>query len=403
LFDRSKFPTSPNGDNPEGLKHSLFFDYQVTIDKYYMKLALYIILGIIVVIIGFIVWFFVFFLSVPELNISKSSTQEEKMLLTDEWLERLHSEKKFNGGVLIIREGRPMLAKTYGFTNSSKNEQLNVNSSFRLASTSKQFTASAIMLLNERDSIHYDDLVSQYIPNFPYQEVTIRHLLNQTSGIPGSYIDLAKDAKDKIEILTNEKVLDLIIENKPKANFKPNDQYEYSNTNYIILARLIELVSGRTFESFMRENIFIPLEMNDTRVWNLISKDKTFKGKTDGFKDFAGEIRDVKPTFIDGVAGDGGVFSSINDFIIWDNFWYGNKLISDKSLEEAFERPTLNNGEKSNYGFGWLIINEDVAVHNGAWLAANTYYIRDRKKQNSFVILDNSSNLFFDKIIKNIK
>ena len=259
------------------------------------------------------------------------------------------------------------------------------------------------MLLKEKELINYDDIVSKYISNFPYDNVTIRNLLNQTSGIPDSYLDLAEKSKDKIGILTNEKAIKLLVENKPKANFQPNEKYEYSNTNYIILARIIELVSNQSFEKFMKDNIFIQLEMYDTRVWNLISEDKTFKGKTDGFEDLAGEIREIKPTFIDGVAGDGGVFSSINDFVKWDKFWYGNKLISEENLKEAFTRPTQNNGEKSNYGFGWVIVNDEVVMHNGAWLAANTYFVRNTKKKTSFVLLDNSSNLFFDKIFGSIK
>ena len=368
-----------------------------------MKVALYIILGIVIIVIGFFVWFFVFFLQVPELNIPENSSEKEKIVLIDNWLEKLNSERKFNGGILITKDGEPTLAKTYGFTNSKKTEKLNNNSSFRLASISKQFTASGIMLLKEKELINYDDIVSKYISNFPYDNVTIRNLLNQTSGIPDSYLDLAEKSKDKIGILTNEKAIKLLVENKPKANFQPNEKYEYSNTNYIILARIIELVSNQSFEKFMKDNIFIPLEMYDTRVWNLISEDKTFKGKTDGFEDLAGEIREIKPTFIDGVAGDGGVFSSINDFVKWDKFWYGNKLISEENLKEAFTRPTLNNGEKSNYGFGWVIVNDEVVMHNGAWLAANTYFVRNTKKKTSFVLLDNSSNLFFDKIFGSIK
>ncbi len=83
----------------------------------------------------------------------------------------------------------------------------------------------------------------------------------------------------------------------------------------------------------------MPLGMNNTRVWNLISEDKTFKGKTDGFEDMAGEILEITSTFVDGVAGDGGVFSSISDFVIWDKFWYENELISIENLKEAFKRP----------------------------------------------------------------
>lgn len=368
-----------------------------------MKVVLYIVLGIVVLVIGFLFWFFTYFLSVPELKIPQNSSETEKRALIDTWLQELNDANKFNGGILITKNGKPTLAKTYGYTSWKKDKPLNTNSSFRLASVSKQFTASGIMLLKERKLIDYDESVAKYIPNFPYTNVTIRNLLNQTSGIPDSYMSLAKKVKDSIGVLTNEKAVNLIIDNQLKPNFEPNDKYEYSNTNYIILARIIELVSNQSYEHFMSENIFIPLGMKHTRVWNLISKDKTFEGKTDGFEDIAGETQEIKPTFIDGVAGDGGVFSSINDFVIWDSFWYKNDLISDENLKEAFKKPKLNNGTLSNYGFGWVILNEDIVMHNGNWLAANSYFVRNTKKKTSFVLLDNSSNLWFNKIVKKLK
>ncbi|AXT54259.1 beta-lactamase family protein [Aquimarina sp. MMG015] len=367
------------------------------------KVILYIILIGIVAVIGFFVWFFVFYLQVPALKIPKDASQTERVTQIDKWLEQLHTDRKFNGGVLITKEGIPLLAKTYGFTNVSRNIKLTNKSSFRLASVSKQFTASGIMLLKERKQLDYDDLVSTYIPEFPYKRVTIRHLLNQTSGVPDAYMSLAEKNKDSIDILTNQIAINLLVQNHPKVNFEPNEKYQYSNTNYILLARIIEIISNQSFEDFMSERIFTPLGMKNTRVWNLLSKDTTFKHKTDGFEDMAGEVREIKPTFIDGVAGDGAVFSSIEDFVIWDQFWYQNDLISEENLKEAFKKPTLNNGKKSNYGFGWVILSEDTVMHNGVWLAANSYFVRNTKKKTSFVLLDNSSNLFFNKIIKNLK
>ncbi|SEL42002.1 CubicO group peptidase, beta-lactamase class C family [Aquimarina amphilecti] len=367
------------------------------------KVILYIFLIGITAVIGFVIWFFVFYLQVPELKIPKDAGQTEKVEHIDKWLVELHNDRKFNGGILITKEGIPLLAKTYGFTDVSRNIKLTSKSSFRLASVSKQFTASGIMLLKERKQLDYDDLVTTYIPNFPYQKVTIRHLLNQTSGVPDAYMSLAEKNKDSIDILTNQIAIDLLVQNHPKINFEPNEKYQYSNTNYILLARIIEIISNQSFEDFMSERIFTPLGMKNTRVWNLLSKDTTFKHKTDGFEDMAGEVREIKPTFIDGVAGDGAVFSSIEDFVIWDKFWYQNDLISEENLKEAFKKPTLNNGKKSNYGFGWVILNEDTVMHNGVWLAANSYFVRNTKKKTSFVLLDNSSNLFFNKIIKNLK
>ncbi len=364
-----------------------------------MKIFLYILLGVILIITGFFTWFFMFYLKVPKLPDLSMKSETEKIVSIDNWFQKLEKEKKFNGAVLIINKGKIQLKKTYGFTNFLKKEHLTIHSSFRLASVSKQFTAAGIMLLKEQKAIDFNDLISKYIPDFPYENVTVRHLLNQTSGIPDKYLDLAEKNKEEIGVLTNKKAVKLLIDNKPKINFIPIEKYEYSNTNYIILGYLIEIISKQSFENFMKEELFEPLKMYDTRVWNLISKDKTFPNKTNSFDRF--EKKDLKPSFVDGVAGDGGIFSSINDMVIWDKFWYSNELISPNNLRQAFEKPKLKDGKLSNYGFGW-IINKDMVWHNGQWLGANTVIMRNIKNKNCLVILDNSSNVFFDKIIEEL-
>ncbi|WP_103865658.1 serine hydrolase [Aquimarina sp. I32.4] len=367
-----------------------------------MRIALYILLGVVVVIVGFFTWFFTFYLQVPELELPDNVTDEEKVVLMDKWFEELQRQNKFNGAVLISKEGKPLLIKGYGYTDYSKKEKLSIHSSLRLASVSKQFTAAGIMLLKEQGDIDYDEEVSLYIKEFPYKGVTIRHLLNQTSGVPDKYMKLAKKNKEKIGVLTNKKAVDLLIKNKPKIDFLPNAEYKYSNTNYILLARIIEVVSDVSFETYMRTHLFEPLGMKDTRVWNLLSEEKTFKNKTGGFDETIRGIKEIKPTFIDGVAGDGGVFCSVHDFVIWDTFWYQNELLSKDNLKEAFKKPVLTTGETSDYGFGWMIMDEGVVIHTGLWMAARTYIIRNTKRKTCIVILDNSSSMFFRNIVESL-
>jgi len=367
-----------------------------------MKIALYLLLGVLILIIGFFAWFFIFFLKVPELKLTPELSQIQKIEAIDNWFLNLQKDNKFNGVVLYVNEGKELLAKGYGYTNHKKEFELTENSSLRLASVSKQFTAAGIMLLKENGKISYDDLVSQYINGFPYEKVSIRHLLNQVSGVPDIYMELAETEKDKIPFLTNEKAVHLINRENRKTKIRPNEEFQYSNTNYIILARIIEVISGLSFEEYMQKEIFTPLGMDNTRVWNLKSKDKTFENKADDFDNFQGNAKALKPTFLEGVAGDGAVFSSVKDMFLWDKFWYENPLIGNKNLTEAFHKPTLNNGEKSDYGFGWLITEKGM-WHNGAWLGAKTIIIRNTERKNCLVILDNSSNKFFNKIIEELK
>lgn len=334
--------------------------------------------------------------------IPKDSSESEKIKLLDTWFTQLNVEGKFNGGLLYAKNHNPILVKTYGYTNHTKSEQLTNKSSFRLASISKQFTAAGIMLLKDRGLLDYDDSISKHLTEFPLKEVTIRHLLNQVSGIPDIYMKLAEQQKKKIgPILSIQKTIKLLCEQLVNIPIQPNEQFEYSNTNYILLAGIIERISGNSYENFMNKQLFQPLNMKNTRVWNLLSTDPNFANKTEGFQEFFGKSLAVTPSWIDGVAGDGGVFSSLEDLLIWDQFWYENLLISQKNLRAAFRRPTLNNGTISNYGFG-MVVSDHITWHDGAWLAANSFLRRNTEKKTCLAILDNSSNICFNNILKEL-
>jgi CubicO group peptidase (beta-lactamase class C family) len=138
--------------------------------------------------------------------------------------------------------------------------------------------------------------------------------------------------------------------------------------------------------------------MLNTRVWSLQSVDTSFKNKTEDLEMGRNKAIELKPSFVDGVAGDGAVYSSVADMVIWDGFWHANPLISPENLQEAFLTPVLKNGKTAEYGFGWMITPFGM-WHNGSWLGARTFIVRNTKLKTCMVILDNSSNVFFDKII----
>ncbi len=351
--------------------------------------------------IGAVAWFAIKFMKLPEMNIPPETPITQKIALLDQWFETLIKEERFNGVVLIAKDGEKLLSKGYGFSDHQRTNRLTEQSSLRLASVSKQFTAAGIMLLHENNRLDYDDLVTKYLPDFPYQGVTIRHLLNQTSGVPDIYQALENIDIEGIPLLTNQLVLDLLIKEKIPAVTAPNEVYQYCNTNYILLAHLIETITEKTFEDYMQTELFEPLGMENTRVWNRNSKETGFKNKADDFELFNGKTTLLEPTFYDGVAGDGAVFSSIEDLLKWDQFWYENPLVSPPNLAEAFQKPTLNNGEKSDYGFGWMVTDNGM-WHNGTWMGASTIILRNTKKKTCTVLLDNSTNLFFENILDDL-
>lgn len=367
-----------------------------------LKIILYILLAVIVTIGLFFAWFFVIYLKVPALTIPEESNETQSIQIVDQWFENLNSIGKFNGAVLISKNGEPLLVKGYGYADPDKKTKLTEHSSFQLASVSKQFTAAGIMILKEKEMLDYNDKITTYIPELPYKDVTIRHLLNQTSGIPDIYMELANKNKKDFKVLTNDIVVKLLGKEKRVVDFAPNDKYEYSNTNYVLLSYIIEQVSGKSYENFLKSALFDPLGMKNSRVWNLISKDSTFMNKTDDLERKNSKFVKLKPTYLDGVSGDGAVYTSVADMLIWDRFWYSNPIISKPNLEEAFKNVTLNDQQKSDYGFGW-VLTKDGMWHNGSWLGANTIISRNTKKNTCLVILDNSSNVFIHKILEEIK
>jgi CubicO group peptidase (beta-lactamase class C family) len=329
----------------------------------------------------------------PALEIAADASESERLEKIDLWLLELQQSGEFNGGVLIARDGEPLLMKTYGYADSDATRLLTDRTPFRLASVSKQFTAAGILRLVENGQVDLDQPVSNYLQDFPFASVTIRHLLNQTSGIPDVYMDLAKQHRKELgDVLRIKDVADLIRRYPPKAK-APGNEYEYSNTNYVLLAAAIESVSGMTYEDFMQEELFEPLGMQDTRVWNRVSTKQSFPERAEDFYSVFGMREPLPMTWIDGVAGDGAVFCSLRDFLIWDEFWSGNSLVSDDLLSQAFVRPKLNDGSPSHYGFGWVIARQPGrAWHNGAWLGARTYIIRDAASKRCLAVLDNSQN-----------
>ena len=372
-----------------------------------MKLIWKIVIAVIVVVIFVFVIISVWALNkiakIEELDISGANTQIEKVDKAKEWLIKLQKDNKFNGAVLLIKNDSVILKEAYGYTDYSRKEKLTTASSFRLASVSKQFTGVGIMLLKEQGKLNFDDPITQFLPSLSYKNVTVRHLLNHTSGIPDAYMSFPKKYEEEIgDALTITKMVELLGKENLPLNTIPNEVHSYNNTGYVLLAAIIESISGTSFEEFMQTELFDKLNMKNTRVWNLVSKDTSFSNKTWSFDNVLGETEELRPGVLDGIAGDGGVFSSIDDFVLWNQFWYDNNLLSKETMKEAFKKTVLNDGTLVDYGFGWSIYNENAHAHNGSWLGARTSIVRNTKLKNAIVVLDNSSSMNIDAIVNQL-
>lgn len=331
----------------------------------------------------------------PTPVVDVEQTLEQKLQSVDDYFAQLQQSGEFNGAVLLARDGEVLLMNSYGFTDVSKTQTLTNQSSFRLASVSKQFTTMAVMILEQQNLLGFDDLITKHLSELPasYENITIEHLMHHTSGIedytsfPENYVtELGAEFMDMA-------VFFKIIEQHPlQHEFAPGEQFSYSNSGYIMLAEIVARVSGQSFEDFMHNAIFEPLQMNNSDVWNLLS-DPNSSRLPNRTESFIGETG-LPHSYLDGIAGDGGVFASIEDLLKWDQALYSEQLVSQQLIKKAFTPATLNNGSTSDYGYGWIVDQQDnnqYVMHSGGWLGARTMLIRNLTNKTLLVILDSSS------------
>jgi len=334
-------------------------------------------------------------LRIPRLEIPGNTSESNKLKILNEWLELLHKIDKFNGTVLLSQQGKILFSKSYGLDGAEISSQLTDHSSFNLASVSKQFTAMGVVILNDQSMLSYKDKVSDYIPELSYYKgITIQHLLHHTSGLPDYMEQTAKNRSDA-DIFTISEMITLYKSNHPNLNFEPGTKFKYSNVGYVLLAEIIERVSGSSFQNFMADNIFKPLHMNDTQIFNLLSGDQPDK-RVYGFGRkywlFGGkkELKDLN--YFDGVAGDGGVYSSAHDLNIWHEALRDGVLVSNETYKITYTPARLGNGSQTKYGFGWFINGDNTVEHAGGWQGFTSYIHRNMEKDELIIILDNSSN-----------
>ena len=249
--------------------------------------------------------------------------------LIDSMTSQMNQIGMFNGVVLIAKKGQIEYQTAWGTTSTHSEKRLDITSSFNLASISKQFTASLIMLLQEKGKLAYDDWVKSYLPDFPYPNVTIRNLLNHTSGLE-EYFDLADLYTNTLDTLYNFKVLSLLMDYHPPLRFDPGTQWEYSNTGYVLLGSIIEKVANQPYETFFNDQIAKPLDLKNTFVYYLNMKNQPDQRdqRVIGSKRIHGKFVDHDLMRYDGVIGDGNIYSSAADLLTWEQSLYGSKTVT---------------------------------------------------------------------------
>jgi len=285
-------------------------------------------------------------------------------------------------GITVIKDGEMLFSQGWGMANIADGIPFTSNTPTNLASLTKQFTAVAVLILFEQDSLDLDDTILNYFPEFPaeWSEVTVHHLLTHQSGIP-NYTDSIDSTPQDYDGLTNQMALELVLQNS-SLDFTPGKQTSYSNTGYLILALLIEKISGKDYPDFLQENIFAPLEMQSTFVK---IKEAVNPPNLALPYDENNGLYNVDCY----IYGDGGIYSTLNDMFKWDQALYTDQIISQTTLQLALAGYT---GGSNNYGYGWMVGSYGGYPsyrHGGFFLGFLNYIYRIPGKDFTYLMLSN--------------
>ncbi|MNK36174.1 Penicillin-binding protein 4* [compost metagenome] len=328
--------------------------------------------------------------------------QTKKPYQLDSLFTVLYQQNQFNGEVLIAEKGNIVLKKGYGVSNENTQQLINENTLFELASCSKQFTAAAIVLLKREGKLNYNDKISKYLPELSFwDDVTIYDLLRHTSGIP-DFLGYMPDKWDHNKIASNDDLIKIYVTNKDTLQFKPKSRHRYSNTNFVLLATIIERASGKKYADFLSDKIFKPLNMDRTFVYcrwkNPMKIDNLAIGyiwKTDSFTKTTivdSESEKTEIYYFDGIIGTSKVHSNVDDVYKWILALKNNTLFTQKEFDEMTEISKTLEGKDVKYGFGLDIRkgeNKFTFGHTGSWDGYTTFVYHDVIRDRTIIILEN--------------
>jgi CubicO group peptidase (beta-lactamase class C family) len=313
----------------------------------------------------------------------------------------------------LVRDGRIEYRKVFGFADLEARRPITPDTQFLLASLTKQFTAMAIMILAERHKLQFDDSLAKFCPEFPgyARSITIRNLLNHTAGltqyqellvgkIDENYFRSSKSPPAAHEFTAAEALQ--VLSRQPKLRFTPGEKFEYSDSAYVLLAQIIERITGQRYAEFLKETIFDPLGMQDTLVVD--ERKQKVSRLALAYEKRNGRWQDITYSPENSIYGEDGIYSTINDLYKWDQALYADRLVSHPTLEMAFTPGRTNDRNEiatnvfthpTSYGFGWFIGSlhgQKVVEHSGGWSGYATHILRVPGRRVTAIVLTNSSN-----------
>jgi len=297
----------------------------------------------------------------------------------------------FNGSVLVAKAGKIIFKKSLGLADKKNRRPLCDSSMFQLASVSKVITATAVLMLHERELVDIHKPFKFYFPDFPYDGITIKELLNHRSGLPNYLYALNKEIYIPNYQMNNEEMYNYFISKKAKRYSKPNTRFNYSNTNYALLGLLIEKVTGKAYNQFIKQELFEPLGMKHSGTIRDIDLNDSKVTKP-----YDTRWRPVNFDASDYVLGDKSIYSTPYDLFLFSEAMYQNKIIKPKTQEMAYTAFSKEI-KMSNYGYGWRIKDfnnpqKKEVYHNGWWHGYRSSFHRRLNDSLTIVILSNQLN-----------
>lgn len=321
--------------------------------------------------------------------------------------------------LLVAYDGEMLISKGYGLRDIENKEPITPNSNFRTASVGKQFTALTIASLIDKGLLSLNDSLHKFW-NYPvFEDITIQQLLNHSSGLP-DYIEVFMKDWDTTKIVENKDILNWLATN-PKLLFKPGEKFEYSNTAYVVLALLAEKISQKEFSAYAKEQVFKKAGMKQTNYFNLVKPIKIKERANCYEKDSLGNWKQVDGFFMNGIMGDGSVYTSIIDYFMYDLALRNKTILSNKTHEILFKpsievpdnRMRMTSAKPLNdyytfldttgigYGMGWFIADNFV-FHHGGYLGTCAITVRENNRPLTIAIFMNSNRYSsLDELINN--
>ncbi|WP_374445295.1 serine hydrolase [Epilithonimonas sp.] len=342
------------------------------------------------------------------LQLVRTSGQSKEQLI-DNFFSALVKNQQFSGNVLVVDNDNIVYERSFGFSDHITKAPNTPDVNFPIASISKIFTATAILQLKEKGLLKITDPVTEYLPGFPYPEIKIIHLLSHTSGLPPYNAFFDKEKKENPDkVFTNKDFLPGVIANQQPLVYQPGEKGNYDNINYLILALIVEKVSGKSYEKYIEKNILKLAGMKETRLFPLPEQFNRPEIKKFAFPHIYLHLYDDKPVKSNSIPyvreywrsyafrGFADYVSTIRDLWKFDKALYDNTLLKQETLEEAFVPVKLNNGKNNpdEFGLGWEIEKDStmgkLVYHSGAAMGLSSNILRNITRHQTVILFDNA-------------